>query len=64
MKALHNAPLYQYLSTLQQPFVQREVLGFYGFTVLRFYGFTVLHGNHKGMPLQGIVRICHFAVNL
>jgi hypothetical protein len=53
MKALHNTPLYQYLSTLQQPTKQREVVGF---TVLRFYGFTVLRGNHKGMPLLATTK--------
>jgi hypothetical protein len=37
MKALHYAPLYQYLSTLQQPTKQREAGDVYGFTVLRFY---------------------------
>jgi hypothetical protein len=49
MKTLHNSPLYQYLSTLQQPTKQREAVGVYGFTVLRFYGFTV-----------ATTRVCHY----
>jgi hypothetical protein len=47
MKILHNSPLYQYLSTLQQPTEQREAVGF---TALRLYGFTC--SCHKGMLLE------------